>query len=342
MNVPAAALVVLGLVTASAALAQEEQTPPRFVGALTEDSPATGTGFHEEIDYFNPDTPEKKPYAVQRIVIDLHERTRIDTSVPGQCKASSHDFMTKGADACPPESRVGGGVVEVDTGSTAGPLPRIIKNELTLFNDEDTIILFTESTNTDPPIRNASRSVAKDGRFISEAPSLPGLPPPEPYTAIRSVRLDIENVSTVRDGEPRYYLTTPPECTSGEWTNTATFTYRSGAEYSVKSNAPCRQDASDDKLRVRLRGVPRNCAGDGFRLRGRVFGEEELRRVRVLLDGEPLFTTRKRRFSRRVRTAQLDPGRHRIRAIATETSGERARVSRRFRRCEAQASRPVP
>ena len=337
-----ATAAVLGLVTASAALAQYEQTPPRFVGTFTAASPASGTGFHEEIDYFNPDAPEEKPYAVQRIVIDLHEGTRIDTSVPEQCKASSDDFMTQGGDACPPESRVGGGSVEIDTGSTAGPLPRIIKNELTLFNDEDTIILFTESTNTDPPIRNAGRSVAKDGQFISEAPSLPGFPPPEPYTAIRSVRLDIENVSAVKDGEPRYYLTTPPQCSSGEWTNTATFTYRSGAEYALESTTPCRKAATDDELRVRLRGIPRDCVGDGFRLRGRVFGGEQLRRLRVLLDGKPLFTTRKRRFSRRVRTAKLDAGRHRIRAVATETSGERATASRRFRRCATQVGRPAP
>ena len=328
-----AAAVVLGLVAASAALAQYDQTPPGFVGTLTSPSPGTGTGFHEEIDYFDPKAPDEKPYAVQRIIIDLHEGTRIDTSVPEQCKASSDDFMTKGADACSPESRVGGGAVEIDTGSTGGPLPRIIKNELTLFNDEDTIILFTESTNTDPPIRSSGRSIAKDGQFISEAPTLPGFPPPEPYTAIRSVRLDIDNVTRVMDGEPRHFLTTPTECTSGEWTNTATFTYRSGAEYSVNSTAPCRQDASARALRVRLRGVPRTCVHDGFRLRGRVVGVQRLRRLRVLVDGERVFTTRKRRFSRRVRTARLAPGRHRVRAIATETSGERAKASRIFRRC---------
>jgi hypothetical protein len=337
-----AAAALLGLVTAATALAQYEQTPPRFVGTLTSASPATGTGFHEEIDYFNPDAPDEKPYAVQRIVIDLHEGTRIDTSVPEQCKASSDDFMTKGADACPPESRVGGGVVEIDTGSTGGPLPRIIKNELTLFNDEDTIILFTESTNTDPAIRNAGRSIAKDGQFISEAPSLPGFPPPEPYTAIRSVRLDVENVSAVVDGKSRYYLTTPSECTSGEWRNTATFTYRSGAEYSVESTTPCHDDVSDRKLRVRLRGVPRDCVRDGFRLRGRVVGTQELRKLRVFLDGERVFTTQQRRFSRRVRTAQLAAGRHRVRAIATGTSGERARASRVFRRCARPAGRPAP
>jgi len=327
------ATAVLGLVTTGIALAQSGQTPPRFVGTLTSGSPAIGTGFHEEIDYFDPDAPDKKPYAVQRIVVDLHQGTKIDTSVPEQCKATSNDFMTKGADACPPESRVGGGAVEIDTGSTGGPLPRIIKSKLTLFNDEDSIILFTESTNTDPPIRNAGRSIAKDGQFVSEAPGLPGFPPPEPYSAIRSVRLDIDNVSAVVDGEPRHYLTTPPECTSGEWTTTATFTFRSGAEYSVQSTTPCLQDAPD-RLRVRLRGVPRDCVRDGFRLRGRVLGVQELRKLRVLLDGKRVFKTRKRRFSRRVKTTALAAGRHRIRVVATETSGERARAVRVFRRCE--------
>ena len=324
---------LLAIVTAGVAFAQSGPTPPRFVGTFTSASPATGTGFHEEIDYFDPGAPDEKPYAVQRIVVDLHEGTTIDTSVPEQCKATSDEFMTKGADACPPGSRVGGGAVEIDTGSTGGPLPRIIKSKLTLFNDEDSIILFTESTNTDPPIRNAGRSIAKDGQFISEAPSLPGFPPPEPYTAIRSVRLDIENVTAIVDGEPRHYLTTPPHCASGGWTNTGTFTYRSGAEYSLQSTTPCLQD-TPDRLRVRLRGVPRDCVRDRFRLRGRVIGVQELRNVRVLLDGERLFTARKRRFSRRVKTAALAAGRHRIRVVATETSGERARAVRVFRRCK--------
>lgn len=327
---------ILGLaLTAGGALAQYGPTPPRFVGTFTADFAASGTGFHEEIDYFDPQSPRGKPYAVQRIAIDLHEGTRIDTSVPEQCKASSSDFMAKGADACPPGSRIGGGEVEVDTGSTAGPLPRIIENTLTLFNDEDTIILFTESTNTDPPIRNAGRTLAKDGQFIADAPSLPGFPPPEPYTAIRSVRLDIENVSAVRDGTRRYYLTTPRDCSAtGEWTNTAVFSYRSGAAYSLKSTSPCRRaKTTADKLRVRLRGVPRKCVREGFRLRGQVSGGRGLRRLRVLLDGKTVLTTRKRRFALRVRAGRLEAGLHRLRVIADDTRGRRATASRSFRRC---------
>ena len=315
------AIGVLGLV--SLAAAQYEGTPPRFVGTFTAGAPGHGTGFHEEIDYFDPQRPDDKPPSVDRIVIDLPEGTRIDTSVPEQCKASSSDFSQRGADACPPGSRIGGGEVEVDTGSPGGPLPRVIHNKLTLFNDEDTIILFTESTNTDPPIRNAGRSVAKDGQFISEAPDLPGFPPPDNYTAIRKVRLDIEPHGG--------YLTTPAECPrSGAWTTTGTFTYRSGAEYRLESQTPCRRAK---KLRAKLVGVPRGCVRGGFRVRGRVLGGAQLGEVRVLLDGRTLFTSRKRVFVRRVPAGRLDPGRYRLRAVARDAAGARATVSRSFRRC---------
>src|SRR5688572_12448462 len=101
-RLPALAMGLAAMATV--AHAQYEQTPPRFVGTFTAGTPGAGTGFHEEIDYFDPNAPEEKPHAVQRIVIDLHEGARIDTSVPEQCKASSSEFTEKGADACPPGS----------------------------------------------------------------------------------------------------------------------------------------------------------------------------------------------------------------------------------------------
>ena len=230
----AAMTVLLGL----AGPANAASWAPRFEGTFTTQGPGQATGFHEEIDYFDAANPGAKPYAVERILIDLADGTNIDTTVPAQCKASPAELTLLGAAACPAASRIGGGSVDIDTGSQVPGVPRIVESQVTLFNDQDAIVLFTETQNTHAPIRNAGRVVAKDGQFVNDAPALPGFPPPESYSAIRRVRLDIDNV-TSPDGT-RPYLTTPPSCPSiGSWTTTGIFTFRDASVHAVDSSSVC-------------------------------------------------------------------------------------------------------
>ena len=55
----------------------------------------------------------------------------------------------------------------------------------------------------------------------------------------------------------------------------------------------------------------------------------------MLLDGKRLVRTKRRRFQVRVRVRGLDPGVHRLKAVALGKAGGRAAKIRTFRRCGA-------
>jgi hypothetical protein len=332
--VPAIAILLWLPVTAGA---QQRQT---FTGTFTAQAPGSPTAFIEAIDYANPDDPQGKPYSVHRVVLRMHPGTAVDTSVPEQCKATPDQFSQRGKDACPAESRVGGGEVDVDTGFEGGPFPRVIESDVTLFNDEGQLILFTESTNTSPKIRTSSRGPIDDATFTTEVPPLPGSPPPDSFTAIKRVRLQLDRI--VSGG--RAYITTPRTCDqTRRWTNTATFTYRDGATQTVESPTPCNPGTAPrdpgsaprdrTKPRIRLGGGPRRgCAPRSFRLQVRIVEQSALRRAALYLDGRRLLNTERKRFSKRVRVAS-GTHRHRLVVSATDAAGNKTRRSVLFRRC---------
>ncbi|HEV2814389.1 MAG TPA: hypothetical protein VGW10_14130, partial [Solirubrobacteraceae bacterium] len=230
------AVTVMMAVAAPAIAAAQSDSRQTFADIFTTTAPASATGLRLEIDYRDPANPGGKPYAVARILQALHPGTRIDTAVPPRCAASNEQLMAHGAAACPPETRVGGGELSVDTGSDV-PGPRVIENRVTFFNADDEIILFTESTNTSgAPIRTAGRTAVGDGSLTSTVPPVPAAPPPDPFLAILRVRVMLESYE--RNG--RAFITTPPECPpGGMWTNRGTFTYRDGVEQTVASGTPC-------------------------------------------------------------------------------------------------------
>ena len=233
--VSAAVALAAGVATAQAPSRQTASSP------FTTTTPASPSGLPLSIDYVNPNDPNAKPYAVQTVVQRLHPGTRIDTTVPERCAASDAQFASQGAAACPPGSRVGGGEIDLDTGLVAGPIPRIVNGRVTLFNNEGELILFTETTNTPgAPIRFASRSKIEGGTITSQVPPIPAAPPPEPFLAIKRVRVSVEVVTRGSGGSQRAYLLTPPECpASGQWLNTITFTYRDGVSQTVPTSSPC-------------------------------------------------------------------------------------------------------
>ncbi len=207
---------------------------------FTDERPDESTGLRLKIDYVNPDDPEGKPPAVRRVVTTLRHGTKIDTSVPTRCKASDAELMGEGPDACPGSSQVGGGEIDLDTG-TPGP-NRIIENDLSLLNNEDELIFLTESTNTPTTVRAVVRAVVDGRKTISEVPPIPGTPPPDPFTAIERVRAKIDADSERKAGQRRNYITTPDDCPSdGDWMNRARFTYSDDVSQKVKSASDCRR-----------------------------------------------------------------------------------------------------
>jgi hypothetical protein len=286
--------LLAALVVAAPAVGQEGSRQ-EYRSEFTTTQPGAPTGWRQWIRYVNPGDPNGKPYAVAEIVFQLPEGTRIDTSVPPQCKASDGELQMQGAAACPPETKVGVGTLTADTGSPAGPLPRVVETNVTFFNNQDQIILFAETTNFPgpQPVRIASRVEVQGSTTISRVPPIPAAPPPEPFLALKDVFNEL-NVITVGSGSSRRaYITTPPTCPpSGKWTFTTTFTYRDGVKQPVQSDTPCTpgaapscQRASSMEFKLHRSGSNRVVQVDAF-----VDGKRHLRRTgrdiaRVTLKG---------------------------------------------------------
>jgi hypothetical protein len=85
--------------------------------------------------------------------------------------------------------------------------------------------------------------------------------------------------------------------------------------------------------RVTLSGVPRGCVSRPFRARVRV-RSSSLRRVTVQVDRRRIARRKRKSFSVRVPVKGLRPGRHRLTARASDTSGRAARATVVFRICK--------
>jgi len=201
---------------------------------LTQHQPGRSTGERFVVDYVNPGDPTGKPPAVRRVVTMLPLKSRYDTSVPGLCTASDAELILRGAAACPGDSRIGGGLVTVDTGFP-GP-GRFVKADVEFFNNTDEFIYL--NTVRDSGARTVIRAELNGRKRITDAGQLPGTPPDG--GAIDTVDVRVAGVSTVRDGKRRNYITTPPHCPPrGFWITATRFVYADGASQTVKSRVRC-------------------------------------------------------------------------------------------------------
>ena len=207
---------------------------------LDQARPDRPTGEHFKFDYVNPDDPDAKPPAVRRVVTILPRGGRYDASVPGSCTASDEELMLQGAAACPEDSRVGGGVITVDTG-VPGP-ERIVTADTEFFNNaEDPSGEFIYlNTVRGSGARTVVRADVTRRRTITEAPMLPGTPPEG--GAIDTVDVEVARVARTVDGERRAYITTPATCPrSKTWVTRVRFTYDGDYSQTVATANPCKR-----------------------------------------------------------------------------------------------------
>ena len=130
-------LALTALLLAGSAIAVAQEDSPYQTSSYTLDQKRTvrPTNEHFQFDYVNPEDPEAKPPAVQKVVTILPKGARYDASVPGSCAAGDEELMVQGAAACPEDSRIGGGVITVDTG-VPGP-GRIVTADTEFFNNAE-------------------------------------------------------------------------------------------------------------------------------------------------------------------------------------------------------------
>jgi len=225
--------MLIVLVGASLGLAAGSRQEAHYT--LGQQRPDRGTSEHFVFDYQNPDDPAAKPPAVRKVVTVLPQGARYDPSIPGSCTASDAELMAVGAQACPENSAIGGGVVTVDTGFP-GPA-RIVTADVEFFNnasDPNGEFIYL-NTVRGSEARTVIRADVRRRRTITEAPMLPGTPPDG--GAIDTVDLTVAAVHS----DAGNYITTPRRCPpQGFWVTKVRFTYADGVTQTVPDHSPCK------------------------------------------------------------------------------------------------------
>ena len=195
---------------------------------------------HFKFDYVNPDDPDAKPPAVKKVVTILPKGARYDATVPGSCTATDEELTLQGAAACPEDSRIGGGVITVDTGMP-GPA-RIVTADSEFFNnaeDPDGEFIYL-NTVRGTSARTVIRADVTKRRTITTAGMLPGTPPDG--GAIDTVDVVVTRVVRRIDGERRAYITTPAKCPrSKRWVARVRFAYGGDVSQTVATANPCKR-----------------------------------------------------------------------------------------------------
>jgi hypothetical protein len=229
------ALLAVALAFPALALAGDAGSRQEATYRLTQELPGKSTGEKFRFDYVDPENPDGKPPAVQRVVTKLPRRGQFDASVPGSCGASDAELMAQGAAACPRDSLLGGGVVTVDTGL---PEPaRIATADVVFANNADDPtgeFIYINTVRDAPVARTVIRADVKRRKTITNAGFLPGVPPEG--GSIDTVDIEIDPISE----RGRNYITTPPRCREGHWVTKLRFSYPDGESQVVRTRTPCK------------------------------------------------------------------------------------------------------
>ena len=237
-----ALLTALALVAAAAVAVAVGSPYQTSSYTLDQKKPKRPTGEHFRFDYVNPDDPEGKPPAVKQVVTVLPKGAKYDATVPGSCTASDTELMAQGAAACPEDSRIGGGVITVDTG-VPGP-GRIVTADTEFFNnaeDPEGEFIYL-NTVRDTGARTVVRADVTRRRTITTAPMLPGTPPDG--GAIDTVDVEVLRIVRTIDGRRRAYIRTPRTCPENRtWIAKVRFEYGDDYSQTVATANRCKRKA---------------------------------------------------------------------------------------------------
>jgi hypothetical protein len=235
------ALVIVAVLAVFAGVALAAEGPYQTSEyTLSQHRTGRPTGEHFQFDYVNPEDSDAKPPAVKKVVTILPKGARYDASVPGSCPASDEELMLQGAAACPEDSRIGGGVITVDTG-VPGP-GRFVTADTEFFNnaeDPEGEFIYL-NTVRDTSARTVIRADVTRRRTLTDAGMLPGTPPDG--GAIDTVDVEVLKIARRIDGERRAYITTPPRCRrSRTWFARVRFIYDGDYSQTVATPNTCKR-----------------------------------------------------------------------------------------------------
>jgi hypothetical protein len=225
-------------VSAAAASASPRQA---YRETFTSQRPGVPTGAVLKVDWLGAH-PGAKPHTITSDVFSLARGAKYDFSVPAKCKATDAQLMAHGASACPRKSKVAYGEVDLDTGAALGPVPRIVKTSLTVFNGgAGKLISLATTTNLPLSISTVDRSKVRGTSITTKNPELPGSPPPDMFVAVKRDRIHFLNITRGTGKHRRGFITTPPTCPRNRWwINRATFSYHDKVTKHASSRSRCR------------------------------------------------------------------------------------------------------
>jgi hypothetical protein len=231
MNVRhALAIATLGAALAAAPTAAADHARVDYTDTFSTRTPGAPAGRTFTADFFSTADPAAKPPAITHVRVELPEGARFDTSAVTRCTAADAQIVAQGRAACEEGSRVGSGVIVVDTGL---PEPdRMLTSDFTLFNARDALILLAEERKNGT--RVVVRGVIRERTFDLDVPPLPGTPPEGGAN-----RREVITAGPAM-GAGGSWLTTPPTCPAdGAWVLKTTWTFRNGEQVTRESRSPC-------------------------------------------------------------------------------------------------------
>jgi hypothetical protein len=213
---------VLAAALAIAALASPQFSSTFDLG-YTARIPGAASGQTPLMTWADRGAPAAVPKIIKRIKLTFHKGTEFDTGALARCRAPDAKILATGGEACPKDSRLGGG-------HTTGVLPSgsDFVTDVSLFNARGQIIVVATLNGT--PVTEFRDDVG--GRTITIEPKLPT------GVALKRLQLRIGRHSKGR----RTYMRNPPACpASGKWTTTAKFIYADGSRETKRDSSPCKR-----------------------------------------------------------------------------------------------------
>jgi hypothetical protein len=109
------------------------------------------------------------------------------------------------------------------------------------------------------------------------------------------------------------------------------------AAVTLDSNSISRATCDEAGPTIRITKVPTRCTAKNFKITVRVSDPIGIGRTDVFLDGKRIKRSSKTRFTVKIPAASLAPGRHKIRAVATDESANSRTARANFQRCGSAA-----
>ena len=233
----AAAVAVVAFLTATGPASASPWFDVSFLYEPTSRVPGTDSGAHVLVVYSDPGAPNQKPKIAREVTIVYPLGARLDPSRRPRCHASDAQLRQQGRAACPSNTQLGVGQVEV----TSGIGPPMELDEAT-FNAPGEFIEVITLKGTNVVVAVEREHV--HGRTATTRPPPSCIPPGQPPTCAPFGEFAVTRfeVFAPPNGIPvrRSTLVLPPTCPRSRfWTFEMRFRFADGTRARRFSYAPC-------------------------------------------------------------------------------------------------------